>query len=160
MRLINWFFTPFYWIWWKIFAKNRNERLYNRNWEQFSAFKKYSSGFVGRGEPMADFLQSCKTVIHLHGDNNVELLDVLATGSFCVAREAPDDVTRDSTKEFFPDDVLVKYKDDSELEKILAYYIEENPEQRGKMARAASDIVNNNFTYDAIAKTLLSKQIT
>jgi len=132
-------------------------KITGRYWQQIPAFKKYCVGFVGYGEPMAKFLQSCKTVIHLHGDNNVELLDILASGSFCIASEGHDEITRNSIKEFFPDDVLTKYKDDNELENILVYYIEENPEQRKKTVQAATDMVNNNFTYDSLAKTLLSR---
>ena len=57
----------------------------------------------------------------------------------------------------FNDDVLVKYDDHRKLEKILSYYIDEQPAERADMTRKAFEIVKENFTYDAIARSLLRK---
>jgi len=138
-------------------AKKHDWRLKiaGRYWEQVPAWAEYSGGFVGYGESMARFLQSCAAVIHLHGKNNVQLLDVMGCGAFCIAREHPEENVRRTMAKCFPDNVLCRYENDKELDKILAYYIEEHPEERLELAQAGSEVVRERFTYDSLAKRMM-----
>ena len=131
-------------------------RIVGRYWDDVPNFSEYSMGFVGYGEPMARFLQSCKTVIHLDGKNNVQLLDAMGCGAFCITRKSSGANAGNSVADCFDDDVLRKFSNEKELDRILAYYIDEHPEERVSLARAGSDIVKERFTYDSLVKRLLA----
>lgn len=130
-------------------------KITGRYWDQVPEFKAYCVGFVGQGEPMARFLQHCKAVIHLPGDGNVQWLDILACGGFGIFRDHPGESALSSIKTFFPEELRTGYQTDEDLEKTLVYYLKDHPEQRQDRVRAAGAFINNNFTYDVLAQTLL-----
>ncbi|MBN2065106.1 MAG: cobalamin-dependent protein [Sedimentisphaerales bacterium] len=130
-----------------------NFRIMGKYWDKSEQFAASTMAFAGYNKLMAREIVRCKVVVHADGNNNYSILDTIACGAFSILKENHPGESNALLNDL-PQNIMPRFCHNSELEKILHYYLDQNPQERIETASIAQQLIADKFSCNALAEKL------
>lgn len=131
-----------------------NIRVYGKNWCRYPEFKKLDNGIADNGEYINKLMNNAKICLNVSPGITLHMraLEIMASCSFMLSRRNEYDGA--PLTDYFSEEVVL-FDDESDFINKVRFYLENEP-ARNKVAKNAFKRLQQVFSYEAIAKNILS----
>lgn len=134
---------------------NLDIQLYGKNWDRYAQIEKFAKGIARNGEHINKLMNSSRICLNVSPGITLHMraLEIMASRSFMLSRRNEYDGSPIS--DYFSNEQIVLFDDERDFLNKVKFYLE-NEDERNRISHNALDRLSETFSYEAIARTILS----